>query len=98
MKRYLFLLVVVLTGCVPLAYHGKTYHLVLGVGVFHVEQSNQVTVVTAKTFGLYAGDSRLNLGLASIYSARVPTNVNVLLEINTAKPKPSFSLIEGLPP
>lgn len=98
MKRYLSLLAVVFTGCVPLTYHGQTYHLVLGVGVFHVEQTNQVTVVRSKALGLYAGDGRASLGMVSIYSACVPTNANVLLEINSIKPKPSFSPIEGFPP
>ncbi len=98
MKRTCCLFLLALCGCVPVRYHGQTYHLVLGVGLFHVEQTNQVTVVVSKTLGLYAGDSRVNLGVASIYSACVPTNANVLLEVNSIKPKPSFSPIEGLPP
>ncbi len=99
MKRYLFLLAFALTGCVPVTYHGQTYHLVIGVGVFHVEHpTNDVSVVRSKALGFYAGDGRASLGVVSIYSACVPTNANVLLEVNTIKPKPSFSPLEGFPP
>ena len=80
MKRLLSVLAVALiTGCVPL---GHKSYIILGVGVFHVEQpTNQVTVVRAKSLGVYVGDGRLNAGWSSIYSAHVPTNAEVILEI-----------------
>lgn len=81
MKRLICLAALLMTGCVPVRYHGQTYHLVVGLGVFHVEQTNEVTVVRAKSLGVYAGDGRANLGFSSIYSAHVPTNANVILDI-----------------
>lgn len=75
------IIALLLVGCVPIHRDGKTYHLVIGLGVVRVSETNQVTVVKASTLGLYAGDGRLNLGASSIYSARVPTNANVVLEV-----------------
>ena len=72
------LAVLFVSGCVPV---GKNTHIILGLGLFHVEQTNEVTVVRAKSLGLYAGDGRLNAGMSSIYSAHVPTNAEVILEI-----------------
>jgi hypothetical protein len=69
------------TGCVPIQRNGAKYYVILGAGVIRVTQTNQVTVVKADSLGLYAGDGRMNFGYSSIYSARVPTNANVLLEV-----------------
>lgn len=69
------------TGCVPIRHDGAKYYLILGAGVVRVTQTNQVTVVKAESLGLYAGDGRANFGYSSIYSARVPTNASVLLEV-----------------
>jgi hypothetical protein len=76
------LILVALTGCVPVRIKGKTIHVVLGFGIFAVSQTNRVTVVNATSVGLYAGDGRVNIGISKLYSARVPTNANVVLEIN----------------
>ena len=78
MKRLLPLILLALTGCVPL---GKSTHLVLGLGVFRVNNTNQVTVVKASTLGVYAGSGRLNAGLSSVVTAHIPINSNTILEI-----------------
>lgn len=78
MKRLSWLLLVLLTGCVPL---GRNTHLVLGIGVFKVQQTNEVKVVKANTLGVHAGDGRFNLGLSSVLTANIPTNSNTILEI-----------------
>ena len=81
MKMTLCLLLVLLTGCVPIRHNGKTYYVIVGAGIIRVSQTNAVTIVRARSLGLYAGDGQANLGLSSIYSARVPTNANVVLDI-----------------
>lgn len=73
--------VFLMTGCIPFERNGSKYYLVLGAGMFRVTQTNQVSVVKAETLGVYAGDGRVNVGLSTVYSARVPTNANVLLEV-----------------
>jgi hypothetical protein len=78
MKKLMPVLLLALAGCVPL---GRNTHLVLGVGVFRVNNTNQVTVVKADTLGVHAGDGRLNLGLSSVMTASIPTNSNTVLEI-----------------
>jgi len=78
MKKLLPLVLLALTGCVPL---GKSTHLVLGLGVFRVNNTNQVTVVKANTLGVYAGSGRLNAGLSSVVTAHIPINSNTILEI-----------------
>jgi hypothetical protein len=81
MKPLLCLLLVLLTGCVPIRHNGKTYYVVVGAGVIRVSQTNDVTVVRARSLGFYAGDGHANIGLSSVYVARVPTNANVVLDI-----------------
>lgn len=78
MRRLVPLFLMLLTGCVPL---GRNTHLVLGIGVFRVANTNDVKVVKADTLGIHAGDGRLNLGLSSVMTANVPTNSNTILEI-----------------
>jgi hypothetical protein len=78
MKRLSWLLLVLLTGCVPL---GRNTHLVLGLGVFRVQQTNEVKVVKVDALGIHAGDGRFNLGLSSVMTANIPTNSNTVLEI-----------------
>ena len=78
MKKLIPALLLALTGCVPL---GNKTHLVLGFGVFRVQDTNQVTVVRANTLGVHAGAGRLNVGLSSVMTASVPTNSNTILEI-----------------
>lgn len=72
---------VLLSGCIPFRTKQSSYHLILGLGLVRVERTNAVTVVNSDSLGLYAGDGRVNLGLSSIYSACVPTNAQVVLEI-----------------
>lgn len=74
-------LLMIATGCFPIRHGGKTYHVILGAGVIRVSQTNEVTVVKATSLGVYAGDGRVNIGVSSIYSARVPTNANLILEV-----------------
>ena len=78
MKLLMPALLLALTGCVPLS---RDTHLVLGIGVFRVQHTNQVTVLRADTIGLHAGDRRLNLGLSQVMIADIPTNSNTILEI-----------------
>lgn len=78
MKRLSWLLLMLLTGCVPL---GRNTHLVLGIGVFKVQQTNDVKVVKADAIGFYLGDGRFNLGASSVMTANIPTNSNTILEI-----------------
>lgn len=77
----LLLLLILLSGCVPIHHNGKTYHLVIGLGVVRTSETNGITVVKASSAGVYAGDGHFSLGLSSIYTARVPTNANAVLEI-----------------
>lgn len=81
MRIFLCLVLVLMAGCIPVRRNGKTYYVVIGAGIVRVSQTNEVTVVKATTVGVYAGDGRLNIGASSIYSARVPTNANVILEV-----------------
>jgi hypothetical protein len=81
MRRFFIGALCLVTGCVPITRNGKTYHLVLGVGVIRVSQTNEVTVVRANSLGIYGGDGRFNVGLSSVYSAHIPTNANVVLEV-----------------
>lgn len=74
-------LVLLTVGCVPIHRNGATYYVILGAGVMRVTQTNQVSVVKAETLGIYAGDGRVNVGLSAVYSARIPTNANVILEV-----------------
>jgi|PlaIllAssembly_1097288.scaffolds.fasta_scaffold19003_6 hypothetical protein len=78
MKKFIPLALLALTGCIPM---GKSTHLVLGVGVFRVQSTNEVTVVKANTLGVHAGAGRLNVGLSSVMTASIPTNSNTILEI-----------------
>lgn len=78
MKTNLPLLLILLTGCIPIA---KDRYVVVGVGIFKAKQTNSISIVEAQTIGVYVGDGRVNVGASYIYSARVPTNANVILEI-----------------
>lgn len=81
MKIAACIALLLLTGCVPIRHAGKTYYIILGAGVIRVSQTNEITVVKATSVGVYAGDGRLNIGASSVYSARVPTNAQTVLEI-----------------
>lgn len=81
MKTVLCIILVLLTGCVPIRHAGKTYYVILGAGVIRVSQTNAVTVVKATSLGVYAGDGQFDVGASSVYSARVPTNAQVVLEV-----------------
>jgi hypothetical protein len=67
-----------LVGCVPV---GRNAHLVLGLGVFRVGQTNQVTVVKASTLGVHLGDHRMNVGVSTVTVVDIPTNSNTILEL-----------------
>lgn len=69
---------VVLTGCVPV---GRNTHLVLGLGVFRVDQTNRVTVVKASTLGMHLGDRRMNVGMSTVTVVDILTNSNTILEL-----------------
>lgn len=71
-----------LTGCIPFQEQGKKCHLVLGIGIFQTETTNEVHIVRVSQFGAYVGDGRFSLGFSELYSASVPTNANVVLEIS----------------
>jgi hypothetical protein len=77
MKFGLFALLL-LTGCLPVGQHT---HLILGIGLFRTETTNQVHVVQARTLGFYGGDQRWDLGYTSLLTVDIPTNSNTLLEI-----------------
>ena len=81
MKLVLCVILALMTGCVPIRHAGKTYYAILGVGVIRVSQTNDVTVVKATSLGVYVGDGRVDVGLSSVYQARVPTNAQVVLEV-----------------
>lgn len=74
----LCLLVVVMAGC---STTGNRTHLVLGLGLFRVQSTNQVTVVKTSTLGLHAGGGRLNVGLSRGMTVSIPTNSDTILEI-----------------
>ncbi len=81
MKTVVCITLLLLTGCVPIRHAGKTYYVILGAGVIRVSQTNEITVVKATSVGVYAGDGRINIGVSSVYCARVPTNAQVVLEV-----------------
>ena len=79
MRVTLCLLALTLSGCVPVG-HGR--HLVIGIGIFSVAQTNQVTVVESKGIGIQAGNGRFNLGASESIITHIPTNSNAVLEIH----------------
>jgi hypothetical protein len=72
---------VLAAGCVPIRKGDCTYYVIIGAGMVGVRQTNDVTVVKSTALGLYTGDGRTALGVASVYSARVPTNSEIILEV-----------------
>lgn len=81
MKRFLYVLPLVVAGCIPMHKNGQTYHLVLGVGVFKTEKTNSVDVVKAQVLGIYTGDRRFSAGWSHVVTASIPTNSNNIIEI-----------------
>ena len=81
--KYLVLILasICLAGCIPIRQGGKTYYVILGAGVIRVSQTNEVKVVNADAFGIFAGDGHFTVGMANVYTARVPTNAQVILEV-----------------
>ena len=67
-----------LSGCVPTNHRT---HLVLGLGVFWIEQTNGVSVVKSDTLGIQAGSGQLNIGASQITIITVPTNSNTVIDL-----------------
>jgi len=73
----LIVLAALLSGCA--VKNGRCYPIV-GLG-WMVVNTNQPSVVTAKTLGFNAGNGQFSLGVSSLMTVTVPANANVIIDL-----------------